>query len=110
MYAQIAYMAGMGLFFLFAPNVLLPILGLEPTHEIWIRILGMLVMTLTVYYTIAVQQGQVSFARVSVMGRFIFCAGLTLLAIFFSQYIFIAFAVLEAGLALWTRQTLPKEA
>ena len=109
MYAQIAYMAGMGLAFLFAPNILLPLLGLEPTSEIWIRILGMLVLALTFYYWTALNQNQISFARVSVWGRLAFCAGLAILGVMFGQYIFIGFAVLEAGLALWTHRTLPKE-
>ena len=46
MYAQIVYMAGMGLPFLVAPNIMLPMLGLEPTNDIWIRVLGMLALAL----------------------------------------------------------------
>lgn len=109
MYAQVAYMAGMGLPFLFAPNFLLPILGLEPTQEIWIRILGMLVVALIVYYMLAIRQNNMAFARASVMGRYIFCVGLTILGLFYTQYIFILFAALEAGLAVWTHRTLPAE-
>lgn len=107
MYAQIAYMAGMGLPFLFAPNLMLPILGLEPTQEIWIRILGMLVLTLVVYYTLSVRRNNLEFARASVLGRLVFCLGLTVLALVYDTYIFILFAILEAGLAIWTRRTLP---
>lgn len=56
MYAQVVYMIGMGLPFLFAPNLMLPLLGLEPTHEIWIRILGLLVLALVVYYSTSIRQ------------------------------------------------------
>lgn len=110
MYAQIVYMAGMGLPFLFAPNLMLPMLGLEPTNEIWIRILGMLVVALVVYYTLSIREDNIAFARASVRGRLIFCLGLTGLALVYGQYIFILFAVLEAGLAVWTHRTLPATA
>ena len=110
MYAQVIYMAGMGLPFLFAPNMMLPLLGLEPTEEIWIRVLGMLVLALTVYYTLSIRQDNIAFARASVMGRLIFCVGLSALALVYAQHIFILFAVLEAGLAIWTHRTLPAAA
>jgi len=107
MYAQIVYMAGMGLPFLFAPNLMLPMLGLEPTNEIWIRVLGMLVVALLVYYSTSIRQNNIAFARASVQGRLVFCLGLTGLALVYGQYIFILFAVVEAGLAVWTHRTLP---
>lgn len=107
MYAQIVYMAGMGLPFLFAPNLMLPMLGLEPTNEIWIRVLGMLVVALLVYYSTSIRQNNIAFARASVQGRLVFCLGLTGLALVYSQYVFILFAVVEAGLAVWTHRTLP---
>lgn len=110
MYAQIVYMAGMGLPFLLAPNMMLPMLGLEPTNEIWIRVLGMLVLALVVYYTLSIREDNTAFARASVRGRLIFCVGLTGLALVYNQYIFILFAVLEAGLAVWTHRTLPSKA
>ena len=110
LYAQLAYMGGMGLFFLLAPNVLLPILGLEPTHEIWIHILGMLVMALTFYYYLAIRQENMQFLWASVWGRYMFCAGLLALGLLFGLYIFILFAAVESGLALWAQRTLPQAA
>lgn len=110
MYAQLVYMIGMGLPFLLAPNFMLPMLGLERTDEIWIRILGMLVMAISLYYFYAIQEGNTAFARVSVRGRLLFCVGLTALALIYHQYIFVFFAILEAGLAVWTQRTLPSPA
>lgn len=110
MYAQLVYMIGMGLPFLLAPNFMLPMLGLERTDEIWIRILGMLVLAVSVYYATSIREENIAFARTSVRGRLIFCVGLTGLALMYGQYIFILFAVLEAGLAVWTQRTLPSPA
>lgn len=107
MYAQLVYMIGMGLPFLFAPNFMLPVLGLEPTDEIWVRILGMLVLAISLYYFFAIREENFAFARTSVRGRLVFCVGLTVLALFFNQKIFILFALLEVGLAVWTQRTLP---
>ncbi len=110
MYAQLVYMIGMGLPFLLAPNFMLPMLGLDPTHEIWIRILGLLVLAVSVYYASAISGENIAFARTSVRGRLVFCVALTGLALVYNQYIFILFAVLEAGLAVWTHRTLPAPA
>lgn len=110
MYAQLVYMIGMGLPFLLAPNLMLPMLGLEPTNEIWIRILGLLVLAISLYYFFAIREDNVAFARTSVIGRLVFCAGLAALAVMYNQYIFVLFAALEVGLAVWTQRTLPAPA
>ena len=38
---------------LFAPNLLLTLLGFEPTSEVWVRVLGQLVLYLGIYYVLA---------------------------------------------------------
>lgn len=38
---------------LFAPNLLLELLGFAPTSEVWVRVLGQLVLYLGVYYVLA---------------------------------------------------------
>lgn len=38
---------------LFAPNLLLELLGFEPTSEVWVRVLGQLVLYLGIYYVLA---------------------------------------------------------
>lgn len=50
------YLALNGLLLLLAPNVLLTSLGLEPTSEVWIRLAGILLMAVSVYYFIGARQ------------------------------------------------------
>ncbi len=38
---------------LFAPNLLLELLGFTPTSEVWVRVLGQLVLYLGIYYVLA---------------------------------------------------------
>jgi EamA domain-containing membrane protein RarD len=108
-YAQLAYMAPMGLGFLFQPNLVLSTLGLEPTQEPWIRLVGLLALVLTYYYFNAVRTDSADFARASVSGRLFFCAGLAIVAAQFDMKILFVFVVIEAALAIWTRMTLPKD-
>jgi hypothetical protein len=110
LYGQMAYMIGMGLSFLFIPNLFLSLVGLPETDEIWIRILGLLALVLNMYYYNAIRHNTVTFARASMWGRLIFCAGIAVLAVLFSLPIIIAFAAFEAGLALWTMWTLRQAA
>ena len=61
---------------LFAPNRLLELLGFAPTSEVWIRVLGQLVLYLGIYYVLAARWESRRFmaatvpVRLSVMGFF----------------------------------------
>jgi len=46
------YLAINGLLLLFVPNLLLTSLGIEPTSEVWIRLSGILLMAISVYYIV----------------------------------------------------------
>jgi hypothetical protein len=48
------YLMGLSLILLAVPNALLQPFGLDPTSEVWIRVVGMLVACLAVYYLVAV--------------------------------------------------------
>jgi hypothetical protein len=110
LYAQILYMFGMGAGLLLMPNFVLGTLGLEPDNGIWIRVLGLLALVFMLYYNQAIQNGLVAFARLSVWGRSIFCAGLAGLALYYGYNIILLLAAVEAVLAFWTWMTLPKTA
>lgn len=47
------YMLLLGVPLLLAPNLLLGVFGFPPTQEVWIRIVGLLVLYLGVYYVLA---------------------------------------------------------
>ena len=100
---QIAYVVFSGLQLLFIPNFLLKTFGLEPTSEIWIRVLGMLVLALSFYYYAMYKNGGKEIVRATVQGRLLFCTGLVMFVILgMAKPTLIIFAVIETGLALWT--------
>jgi hypothetical protein len=63
------YLLLLGAVLLVAPNLLLQTFGLPPTSEVWIRVVGMLVTFLGVYYRTAAAAELVSFFRVTVLVR-----------------------------------------
>jgi hypothetical protein len=44
------YLVGMGVGFIFMPNILLGVLGFPATDEIWSRVVGLLALILAFYY------------------------------------------------------------
>ncbi len=100
---QMAYVLISGLQLLFVPNFLLGIFGIAPTSEIWIRVLGMLVLVLSIYYYAIYKSGNKEIVRATVQGRLLFCAGLVMFVILgMAPPVLIGFAVAEMGLALWS--------
>ena len=88
---------------LFAPNLLLNTLQVPETNDVWIRVAGILVACLAVYYHQMGADGSETFARTSVYVRiFVLVAfvGLWLAAI--GPWQLIVFGVVDALAALWT--------
>jgi hypothetical protein len=106
---QIAYVIFSGLQLLFIPNFLLATFGLEPTSEIWIRVLGMLVLALSFYYYAMYKNGGKEIVLATVQGRLFFCAGLVMFVLLgMAKPVLIIFAVIEMALALWTLSEIRK--
>lgn len=63
------YMAATGAFLAIAPNILLPPLGLPPTNEPWIRVLGMFMIVVSYYYYRTAKAEATEFFRATVHGR-----------------------------------------
>jgi hypothetical protein len=101
------YLALLGITLLFAPNALLGIFGLPATSEVWIRVVGMLVLFLAVYYWTAAGTDAVPFFRATVLCR------LTV-PVFFIAFVvggwatwpLLLFGVVDAAGAAWTWRTL----
>ena len=109
MLGQFAYVVVSGISLLFFPNFLLGIFGLEPAHEIWIRVLGMLVLALSFYYYAMYKNGGKEVIRATVQGRLFFCAGLVMFVILnMVKPVLIGFAIAETVLALWTLSEIRK--
>jgi hypothetical protein len=109
MYAQLLYMLGMGLGLLLVPNFILSVFGVSPTNEGWIRIVGALALALTVEYYFMIKQQNANFFWGTIWGRYFFCGLLVILvALGYVEKPVLIFAVLEAGLAVWTHFSLKK--
>jgi hypothetical protein len=72
------YMLLLGVPLLLAPNLLLGLFGFPPTDEVWVRILGLLVLYLGAYYMLAGRKGIAPFIAATVPIRasviFVFAA------------------------------------
>jgi uncharacterized membrane protein len=97
------YLAVLGIVLLVAPNFLLGMFGLPSTTEVWIRIVGMLVLFLGFYYTQAARKEMTDFFRWTVYLRstvIIFFVVFVLLG--FASPPLIMFGVVDLLGAIWT--------
>ena len=104
------YLAINGLLLLVAPNVLLNSLGIEPTTEVWIRLAGILLMAISVYYFIAANQELTVIMKATAFIRFsiiFFFTAFVLLELVSSSIIIIAVIDFLGG--AWTFLMLKKE-
>jgi hypothetical protein len=109
LYAQVAYVLMSGLPLLLFPNPLLVLLGFEPTQEIWIRVLGLLVSILSIYYLRMAKYGNDQVVMATVYGRLVFCAVMVLFVILgMGKPMLIAFALVESIFAFWTWQEVKR--
>jgi hypothetical protein len=101
------YLFGLGLVLVAVPNFLLALFGLPETHEVWIRVVGMLVLILGYYYCRAARGELTSFFRWTVHGRFaVLVFFLAFVALGWAPPILILFGVIDAIAATWTAQAL----
>jgi hypothetical protein len=63
------YVFFMGGALVFGPNLLLPLLGLAPTDEVWVRIVGVLAFNIGLYVWNAARHEDRPFMEVSVVTR-----------------------------------------
>jgi hypothetical protein len=63
------YMALTGLFLVVAPNTLLALVHLPPSHDGWIRLLGMFMIIVAFYYLRTAGSEVPAFFRATVYGR-----------------------------------------
>jgi uncharacterized membrane protein len=107
------YLLVLGIVLLVAPNFLLGIFFLPSTTEVWVRVVGMLVLFLGFYYTQAARKEMTDFLRWTVYVRstvIVFFAVFVLLG--FASPPLILFGVVDLLGAIWTGLALrsPKTA
>jgi len=105
------YLLLLGLALVLSPNTLLRAFRMAPTGEVWIRVVGMLVLVLAFYYWNAARNELRSFFRWTVAAR-------TSVLLFFIAFVvadlaspmLILFGVIDLAGAAWTALALRGEA
>ncbi len=108
---QAIYVILTGLQLIFVPNMLLGMFGFEPTTEIWIKVLGIVILPLSaVYYAIS-KQGNAESLRATILSRGFVGVGFILLALSGqAQLNLILFAGIDLATAVWTWFEMKKRA
>ena len=104
------YLYVLGLVLLVVPNLLLAVFGIAETDEVWIRVVGMLVLILGYYYSQAARMGLTAFFRLTVIGR-------SAVPLFFIAFVLarlappvlIVFGLIDLAGAMWTAVALRGE-
>jgi hypothetical protein len=107
---QAVYVLLTGLQLIFVPNMLLNMFGFDATSEIWIKVLGIVVLSLSImYYTIS-KSGNDYVVRSTMWARLLVGVGFTLLALTGQAKItLILFAGIDIVTAVWTWFELKKK-
>lgn len=97
------YLFAVGITLLIAPNALLRLFEIAETHEVWVRVVGMLVGYLGFYYVQAGRLNIMEFVRLSVYTRstaLVFFIGFVWFDL--AEPAFLFFGALDFLGALWT--------
>ena len=97
------YLVILGITLIVAPNFLLGTFGLPTTNEVWIRVVGMLVLILAFYYTQAARKELTNFFQWTVYARAsVFVFFLAFVVLGFAQPTLILFGAIDLLGAIWT--------
>ena len=90
-----------------APNLMLSMLGLEPTREPWLRLLGLMTLALSFYYIQAAREEVTAFFRLTMWGRSIILVGTIALAVAgLIPTVIVVFGLIDGAGAAWTGKAL----
>ena len=101
------YLGVLGIVLLVTPNFLLGIFQLPNTNEVWIRVVGMLLLFMGFYYTQAARKEMTDFFNWTVYARptvILFFTAFVLLD--FASPLLILFGVVDLLGAIWTGMAL----
>ena len=103
------YLLPLAALLLVAPNVLLAPVGLPPTSEVWIRLVGMLVSTVAVFLWVGAGSEYLPFFRATVMTRLAVPVFLLLFVLAgWVRWPILLFGVIDLAAALWTWSCLKR--
>jgi hypothetical protein len=104
------YLLVLGTGLTFAPNLLLSVFGMPPTSEVWIRVVGVLVFNIGVYYVYAARCEAKAFFQASVYTRTLVLASFAAFAAFgLASPLLILFGVADFAGGVWTHLALRAE-
>lgn len=105
------YLIVLGVTLVAVPNLLLGIFQVPATSEVWIRVVGLLVFNIGVYYIYAARCEAVEFFRASVFTRALVLIGFIAFALAgLAEPVLIGFGVVDFGGGLWTWRALQSAA
>ncbi len=101
------YMFALGSVLVADPNLMLSFFGVPETHEVWIRVVGMLVLNIGYLDFMASRNEVLYFFRWSVPARFSVAVFLVaFVAMGFAPPILVLFGAIDAAGAIWTAACL----
>jgi hypothetical protein len=104
------YVVITGLQLIFIPNMLLNMFGFDATSEIWIKVLGVVVLSLSFMYYAVSKQENADVVRSTIWARWLVSAGFLLLALSGQVKLnLILFAGIDFATAMWTWMELKKK-
>ena len=104
------YIAILGFLLLLVPNWVITPFGIAPAREVWIRLSGIMLMALSVYYLVAVKHNLVVIFKITAYIRFtiiFFIVAFAALKLVSPNIIF--FGIIDFLGGLWTYLSLKKE-
>lgn len=110
LYAWSIYVAIVGVGFLIMPNVVLSVFQIDETDEVWIRIVGLLVLSLPILYVTAARGELIAMFLASVWYRWLIAAGLIVLGLVAGPWQLLLFASVDFLGGLWTLLSVRSEA
>lgn len=102
LYAWSIYVVIVGAGFLLMPNVVLSVFQIDESEEVWIRILGLIVLALSILYLAMAQADSAYLYMASVWFRWFIAAGLVVVAIVEGPWQIALFASVDFLGGLWT--------
>jgi hypothetical protein len=102
-FAHGLYLGLSGLALITVPNLLFGVLGLPPTQEVWIRVVGVLTLILGFYFIQAARRNVTEFIRWTVYARLAFMSFCLLFVLLgFFGPVLLLFGLLDLLGAIWT--------
>jgi hypothetical protein len=104
------YLLVLGAGLTLAPNLLLSVFGMPTTSEVWIRVVGVLVFNIGVYYVYAARGEARAFFQASVYTRTLVLASLAAFAVLgLASPVLILFGAVDFAGGIWTQLALRAE-